>query len=406
MSSTNDTSAIDEKKDSGTNKNKTNTPSNYLNYFLAVLKLVAFILLDILIGSGILYACKVATANVLPSDLNCDQYSEINVAPIDVDVDINKVGDKVYSTKINFPYNKHGDTLIDKIADYNRSNFIIDWLEKQKKVPDSWAIKMYFISVLENLFMMNYSIINSILHFMNKNFYEFVILLFGPFILLFLSGFISLFSFFYSIYLWFVNFNWMFKENTNTDSKRAPKWEDVTFLNAYNFGISCFVGFWLFIGLLLFYIFGFAAVSSMTTIIFFMCLISAILMKSVIADGENEGQSYRLSKTFKDLLVSNMRNLMILITILMILLTFSFFGSTGGIVSIVLYIILFFGIVGNHLYSNSTPPTDSTPGLINPEVNLATKKCIKKEVGIAALSGGEGNKLLRQLKQLSKELAK
>lgn len=415
MSSTGDTSLIDQKK-SESAPEPTSLASKYLKFVIALAQIIAFILLSMLFGSSILYACKVATANILPTDIDCTPYAsnDPNVTPIDIDVDINKIDGKFFSTKINFPFNKSDNPGINKTADYNKSNFILDWIRKQKEVYNSWAIKIYFISVLEGLFMKNYSIINSLLHFMNKNLYEFVILLLGPWLLLFLTPFITIFTFFYSIYLWFIEFYWLFKENINNKEGYKPKWEDVTFMNPFNFCISCTMAFWIFVLVLVTYIFGFPLVTGTTSLILGLCLLSAMLMKSVISDGENIQQVYGIGKIFSDLLYSNMSNIMIIISLVMILLAFSYLGGASGFFAIVACVILFVGLIGNTIY-NKQVPKDSTAGLANEEVEQAKKVCKKiadsVEGGILnkifGQAGGSGeNKLLSKLKKLSKELQK
>jgi hypothetical protein len=413
MSST-DTSYINQKKEKDDPKPK-NIAASYLNFVIALAKIIAIILITMLFGSSILYACKAATANVLPTDVDCSPYSgnDPYVMPIDIDIDVNKVDGKFYSTKINFPFNKSDYPHVNKAAIYNRSNIILDWLKKQKEVYNSWGIKIYFINVLEGLFAKNYSIINGLLYFMNKYLYEIVTILFGPLILLFLTPFITLFSFFYSIYLWFIEFHWLFKENINNKEGSKPKWEDVTFMNAYNFGLSCFIGFIMFIVLLIVYIFGFAGTSMITSFIFGICLLSTILMKSLISDGENIGKPYGVMKTFSDLLFSKLHYIMIIISLVMILLSFSYLGGASGIFSIVACVILFLGLIGNSIY-NRQIPKDSTEGLSNEEVEQATRVCEKvysdwrkglMQNFFGQKGGGLGDEnLLNKLKKLSKEL--
>jgi len=414
MSSTDDANFIGTKK--GSTSKKPVSYSNYLNFFLAVLKIIILLLITIFFGSGILYSCKVATANILPTDIDCAPYSssEPIIEPIDTDVDITKIDGVDYSRKIHFPFNKshniNKDPKIDEAADYNKLNFILDWIRKQKEVYNSWGIKMFFISVIESLFLTNYSTINTILHFMDKYLYEFIILIFGPMILLILLPFVSLYSFFYSIFSFFTNLTWIFKENINKKVGSLPKWEDVTFMNAYNFGISCFLGFWILMLSLVLYTLGFALVTTLSSMIFILCLISAILMKSFISEGHKIGEPYGVFKTFTDMLTSKNRQIMILISIIIIFLSFAYLGAGTAVFTGIISALLVSQMVRNKIFTKDDPK-NLTPNLYNPHVDQAKKTCKKiVETAPSVLNnntiqqeGGE-NGLLMQLQKLSSVL--
>jgi len=423
MASTNETSAINKIKKKATEKKnnaKTETknaatsfPVKCFNFITTMAIIIVYILLTLVSGSFILYICKVATANVLPTEIECSPYGSMPplVTPIDVDVDINKINGQFYSTKINFPFNKSDDPDVEKLANYNRSNFILDWIKKQKDVYNSWGIKMYFLSVIEGLFQKNYAIINWLFHFMNQHFYEFLIVLCGPSLFLLTIPIITIYTFFYSIYLWIAEFLWLFKENTNTQAGRLPKWEDVTFMNPINFCISCVVAFWLVAILVVTYIFGFPIVSGFKSLIFTICIVSALLMKSMISDGENIKQMYGIGKTFKDLLFSKMHYIMILISVQMIILTFVSFGVAPGVFSLIACITLFIGLVGNQIYSRQIPK-DSTPGLTSKDFEQAFKSCPKivesNTTWLGKIFGqsGGGENLINEIKRLGEEIKK
>jgi hypothetical protein len=74
MSDSNDTSAIDEKKI----ESEGGTTSKDPNYgkFLSSLLIIVFVLIYFSFSSFILYACKIAQSNVLPTDINCYPYTD------------------------------------------------------------------------------------------------------------------------------------------------------------------------------------------------------------------------------------------------------------------------------------------------------------------------------------------
>jgi hypothetical protein len=382
------------------------TKTKYINFLKSLAKLLIFILLSVILGASVLYSCKVATSNILPTDMNCSPYTknDPDVMPIDLDINIIKNSEKIFSTKINFPFNAADDEKINEIAEYNRSNFILDWIRNQKEVYNSWAIKMMFLSILESLFQKNYSLTSSILHFMDKSFYELIIVFLGPLLLFFASGILSLITLFYSIYLFFTEFHWIFKENTNKERGKKPVWSDVTFSNLYSYGVSCFIAFLMVIFFIISYVFMFPLVSLGMSVFFVVCLFSATYMKSLISDGPKIGETYGIKKVFVDVLTSKMKYIMVIVSLAFISLSYSHFGSVSATFAIIIFGLLFFGLIGNKLYEQEMP-VDVTEGLINESFEQAEKTCTEIFSGGFSnkemfQSGGEAN-LLKKLKSLS-----
>jgi hypothetical protein len=106
---------IDEKKN---NSKPSAIINNYVSFLKALGNLVLVILITLFFGSSILYCCKVATANILPTEVDCTPYTthDPDITPIDVDINVNKINGKYYSTKINFPFNESPNKDINKIA--------------------------------------------------------------------------------------------------------------------------------------------------------------------------------------------------------------------------------------------------------------------------------------------------
>jgi hypothetical protein len=138
-----------------------------------------------------------------------------------------------------------------------------------------------------------------------------------------------------------------------------------------------------------------------------MTIVSSAMMKSLISDGKNISQNYGIMKTFIDLLISKKQYVMIIISLFMILLSFSYFGNVAGILAIISCILLFVRFIANTIY-NSKIPEDLTIGLVNEEVIQANKICTKNGDNLNGVFGQQGgeNKLLNKLKKLSKELSR
>jgi hypothetical protein len=234
MSESNDTSTIDEKKiesEGGTTKD---SPS--YGKFLASLLIIVFVLIYFGISSYVLYACKIAQSNLLPTDIDCSPYTDNQpkITPIETNIFKTLFSDPALSMKLNIPYDK-----------YNSKNIILDTLRKYKNNPSSFFLVNYFISIFEAVVSKNFVIFNYIFNILNQ-IPEVIIVLLGPIIISFITPFIGLFdSIYVFFYLWFYNMSWFFKKNTNSDAKGKPVWENVTIIEpiSYCFAIGLVILF-------------------------------------------------------------------------------------------------------------------------------------------------------------------
>ena len=127
MSESNDTSTIDEKKiesEGGTTKD---SPS--YGKFLSSLLIIVFVIFYFFISSYVLYACKIAQSNILPTDTNCFPYTDNKPEITSIDTNIFKTlfSDPALSAKLNIPYDN-----------YNSKISILDTLRKYKDSPSSF----------------------------------------------------------------------------------------------------------------------------------------------------------------------------------------------------------------------------------------------------------------------------
>ena len=228
MAESSDTSSIDKKKESKTTT-KDSYYSNIGNFVFTVF--ILFIMFIIYYASSglILYACKLAQSNILPTDIHCSPYTDTkpDIQPIQTNI-FTTYTEPQMSMKLRFPYNE-----------YNSSNKIIDMFNEYKNKARSNFLANYFISIIETITQFNYSSLNSILNMLN-GLPEILLVIFGPIILSILTMFIFLADNIYLIYLWFVNMGWFFKTNTNDSGTGKPKWEDVTFTSPFNY--ACAIG--------------------------------------------------------------------------------------------------------------------------------------------------------------------
>ena len=75
MSTISDTSAIDEKKGEDT-ESEDNFEKDIGKFLVSLLIIVVGLLIYFSLGSSVLYACKIAQSNILPTDTNCSPYTD------------------------------------------------------------------------------------------------------------------------------------------------------------------------------------------------------------------------------------------------------------------------------------------------------------------------------------------
>ena len=225
MSESSDTSIIDDKKTESTTSNNGNYVSNIGSFLLTVFIIFLIIVVYYASSGLVLYACKLAQSNILPTDIHCFPYTETkpDIQPIQTNI-FTTFTEPQLSMKMSFPYNE-----------YNSSNKILDMFREYKNKSSSNFLANYFISIMESLIHFNYSAINTILNMLN-GLPEVLLIIFGPIIVGFLSTIIFIVDHLYIIYLWFSNMGWFFKTNSNNSGTGEPKWEDVQITEPINLG--------------------------------------------------------------------------------------------------------------------------------------------------------------------------
>jgi hypothetical protein len=221
-------SIIDEKKQQETtsSSDSINTyASKVVGFLTSLVILILIVLLYFSSSALILFVCKLAQSNILPSEANCAPYTDtepiIKPSPIQTNI-FTTFTDPEMSMKLQIPY------------DINSKHKIIEIFKQYKEKPSSNFLANYFISISESILQMTYSSINSIMNLMNSTLPETVIVILGPIISSFLYAFGILMNIIYFIYLWFSNMSWFFKTNTNDTGNGKPQWEDVSITSPVN----------------------------------------------------------------------------------------------------------------------------------------------------------------------------
>lgn len=378
----NDTSLIDQTKEENSSSTSTSNILSYITYIIKTI-LVVFLYFS---GSGlILYLCKLAQSNILPTEQKCYPYTvnKPNIEKITTNI-FPKFTDKDMSMKLSFPYD-----------DYNSKNSLLSMFSNYKNNSSSNFLANYFISIMENLTAMNYSSLNTIMNMLN-GFPEFLIVLLGPLIFIFVLLILGIINLIYSIYLWFANMSWFFKTNTNNSGNGPPKWEDVTWISPVNW--TC--GVLLIILFIILFFVGFGLIGFIISFITLYCIISCFMYKSIFND--KASSSFTI---IKEVLKNYKVTIVILISYFLISSAFSKLGTMAGIFSILTVILIYFGIISINIFK---PVTENN---LTPVVSYdqAKKNCIPTKSAnnlsnFFGLFGGDqkGGNITKILKKIAK----
>ena len=386
MSSTSDTTAIDEKKEEETVTDE-NLPSNIGKFLITLLIIVFILILNFSAGGCVLYGCKVGQANILPTDERCMPYE--NNVPSVQSIQINifeTFTDPALSKKISFPY------------EMNNKSTILDMLRDYKQKPNSNNLSNYFISIIESLFIFNFSSLNTFLNLLNQV-PESLIILFGPAIMMFYTSILILIDFFYVIYLWFYQMSWFFSVNTNTSDTGKPKWQNT--IDPFRLGMGCFlvfvfsIIFW--VGLLLLPFIPLIAPLVMT-----ICMFTVLSCK-----GEMNNKVISVLSIIKDVFKYNKLTVSSVITFFVVLCAFANLGGLAGGLSILTVVLIYFGILSIDIFNPINE--DNLSKVVSYDQAKRTCK-VQKEFEMKSFLksmmpwNGGGKKLTHEIKKISSKL--
>ena len=339
MSSRKTKSAIEEKRDKATLDLPVNEKLSDLGRSIGIT--IGTLLWTFIVGSRVVYACKVAQAGILPTDLECMPYKPVpiqyNTNNPTCDIDIKYVYDKnsesytPYSTKIVFPITEETVTnniFINKIRDIEYNPFVNPLVK-------------YLCVVLNQVIVFHFGTVSGILNFMNQTFNESTIILIGPYLL----KFYLLFAYFINIFVCFIicvtNIGWLFESNLKNDTDfegkgiNKPVWVKCDiFKNWKNiFGTLLYltIAFWVLIGM---------CFSPLATIIAFMAVFTPLFNKDakIVPPNEedaknipeNEWTTYGYMQSLKGVLTTKIHFIMFLFGMKTTMDVFTNLGAVAG----------------------------------------------------------------------------
>jgi hypothetical protein len=388
MSSTSDTSAIDEKKGEDT-ESEDNFGKDIGNFLISLVAIVAILCLNFSAGGCVLYASKIGQANILPTDEKCMPYENsgtLKINEIKINIFETTIKDQSLSQKISFPSGK------------NSKFTILDMLRDCKQKPNSNYLLNYLISIIEGLFVLNFSALNTFFNLLNQ-IPEFLIIIFGPSILMFYTSILLFIDFFYVIYLWFYQMSWFFSVNTNTSDKGKPKWESSMspskLFTGCLFVFLFFILFW--IGLLVIPFIPFIA-----PIVMIITIFTILSYK-----GEMNNSDVSVSAIIKGVFKYNKITVASVITFFIILCAFANLGGLSGGLSVLVVCLIYFGILSINIFN---PISEENLSKIV-SYDQATRTCefpkehetMKWVKSLNPFSGG-GKKLTHAIKKIGSKI--
>lgn len=352
MSDTTDTSYIEEQKNAGST-----TTNASLNFAKSTCKQLITIGIQIIIGSIVLYSCKVAQTNLLPTCSSAAPYTNVPSQLQDILVDINVVktskGD--FSTKLHFPV----DENLTKI-----NQGALGLLRNMIYGPKSNVFNLYIASTLQSVISLNFNIINTVYNFLNSNIYETIIILFGGYAAFFLFFIMLLINGIYLSILWFYNIYLLFSEKT--DNGTSTSWTDGAMWGILSWYWAIF---YIFIFIIAFFLLGGLIISLLSFILPIFCLLFPTFMTSRYPD---TNKKYGVSETIKNVVKFKMNIILMLVSLYVVLNANTNFGSYATLVAILACGLL---LVFSDVYKSYTPkPIDRSSFGLGDYIQ-ATKVC-------------------------------
>ena len=246
MSTTEDTSSIDEKKNEDTGGSAPDFKgfiTNYLSSIVFTIGISVFV-----IGTLGLYSTKVAQSNILPDNIELAPYTVIDRVVENIPIDINIMRPTFWSeNKDTFSQKAMFDSQ--EYLDSFSNSFLCSL--KSKADPKSGAnAALFFSRVYDNLVAKNLLAINTIFFYLSYLPESMVMLLYGFFGIFIWMG-LYFFNMCISIFYHFINIPELFREASDKNDNGIFEWEsddNISFIRLFKLVLFFFI--WIPVGLL------------------------------------------------------------------------------------------------------------------------------------------------------------
>lgn len=317
-------STIDEKK----NKSNNGSKLQIADFFKSLFGQLFILGIIILVGSLILFNCKVAQTNLLPTCLTLFPYTDVvpPINPILADINIVKTSNAEFSTKLSFSPEENMKSM---------NAGILGSLKKMIDGPNSSVYKLYIATTLQELIATNFTIINSYYNLLNSYLSESLIIFVAPLFSWLLYFFIVVVNNFYMWILWFKNISLLFSEKTGTSEKTT--WKAGNMWTAGNILMSLLT---IYILVILFFILGIWLIIPLTVgIISIYCLFYPL---GFSAKNATTGKPYGVMSTILNILKYKLSIIMYITSLFVILNASATFGGYFAFVALIACLLLYF----------------------------------------------------------------
>jgi hypothetical protein len=271
-------------------------------------------------------------------------------------------------------------------------------LREYKQKSNSNSLINYFISIIEGLFVFNFSSLNTFFNLLNQ-IPESLIIIFGPTILMFYTSILIFVDFFYVIYLWFYQMSWFFLLNTNTGDTGKPKWQST--LAPAKLFTGCLlvflfsILFW--VGLLVI-----PFIPLIAPIVMLICIFTIFSFKGVM-----NNNVVSVSAIIAGIFKYNKIIVASIITFFVILCAFANLGGLAGGISILVVCLIYFGIISIDIFNPINE--ENLSKLVSYDQVKKTCKVskvfeMKSFINSFMPWSGGGKKLTREIKKIGTKL--
>ena len=387
------TNVINETKELDAKKKETNSivpnisANNIMSFIYSLVKIILLIIVYFIFGSIVLYECKLAQSNIVPTNLECYPYTNSypEIKQILTNIFITNT-DPQESVKLSFPYNEA-----------NSSNSFLEMFRSYKENPSATSFLIYMISILEGVINYSNNSITTFFNFLN-NIPEILIVLLGPIISLFYFIISPLIGILVFCYYYFSEMGWLFKTNTNTNENSKPIWSDLNFLNPTGYISSFFLAGVFFI---LFWILLFTVAPFVPILIFYVCLFMTFGYTGEI-NNKSATMGTIIKETFKNYKVT----ISTVLSIFIVLSTFTNLGVIPGVFSLFTVLLISFNFIKLNIFESNVPsnlsPLTSSKQAIK-KCTLGKPKTILSQV-TNLFKNVNGDKIGSELKKLGTKL--
>lgn len=322
-----DENSIEEKKKEFEQKNVTDS-------LLSLFKSLLSFGIIIIIGSLTLYSVRASQTGLVPTNTECNPYTDLNgtLKGINVNINVVKKGEDVYASRLNFPIEENLQQM---------SKGFLGFLKKLIHGDKASTYTLYIGKIIEKVVATNFAFMNTIYNLLNTYFPESFIIFLGPIIMFFIqivTLFINMvnitYRFFYDIYLLF---------STRKTENGKSKWEEHSIFDVFNLGWTVL---YYFIFFLLFCFGGLFFIPSLAIFISLYCLFFPLFLQSNIVkesgDKTTNMKKFGLKQAILDTFTFKKSIILYMLTVIIISGISSAF-STYVIVGFILgFLILYF----------------------------------------------------------------